>query len=389
MAILQKESGIAYGRGFSGTDVNGLMAKFYTWVTKAAGAGGPGWFIISDHSADGTDPYIVVSDYATPGYNDYNTGKTGRAPKIAKIGFVSTDSGKCFLEGYLGFSGTDPVGLFCRVEFENYDAGNFNYQFKGGDKFIAITTYDGDTMNGFAMFVDWTADLNVCESSSVIAVLPSGFSGVSTTTATVAMTTGDENLFTVGNKYFITDSRSTAMVDAVECTAIDTVGHTVTIERKSDSDNNWSDTDYQTGALLGSYPHRFCILGRENSGQNEENYANMPYVSYYGTGINHKYFNSVNYNNPWCANARNTWLGKDADVAQKMYLGREARAADGEGGASGENRLYGVVDDCYIANTYGMVRMTNGKTIDSAKYLYHAYNDDNYAILVLDDASAV
>ena len=130
MAILQKEQGTAYGRGFAGTDTNGVLAKFFTWVTKSAVTGGPAWFIISDHSADGTDPYIVISDIAAPGENDYNTSRTSGAPKIAKIGYHDVDAAVIFFETFCGFDGSDPQGILNGVKIETVDAGYFSYYFK-------------------------------------------------------------------------------------------------------------------------------------------------------------------------------------------------------------------------------------------------------------------
>lgn len=63
MAGFQIETGTAHGRGFSGTDANGICAKFYTWITKAYAAGGPLWYIHDDFSA------CVPHNFATTDVN--------------------------------------------------------------------------------------------------------------------------------------------------------------------------------------------------------------------------------------------------------------------------------------------------------------------------------
>jgi hypothetical protein len=46
----QREQDVCTGRGFAGVDANGWCAKFYTWITKNAAAGGPGWYLLRDAS---------------------------------------------------------------------------------------------------------------------------------------------------------------------------------------------------------------------------------------------------------------------------------------------------------------------------------------------------
>lgn len=58
MAAFQIESDVCTGRGFSDTSPSGIMAKFYTWITKPPASGGPGWNILLDKS---TQPVAVTS----------------------------------------------------------------------------------------------------------------------------------------------------------------------------------------------------------------------------------------------------------------------------------------------------------------------------------------
>jgi hypothetical protein len=64
MAVFQKETGLCTGRGFSGVDANGYLAKFKAWVVKAGESGGPAWTILLDKS---TLPVLTAFtvDYTT------------------------------------------------------------------------------------------------------------------------------------------------------------------------------------------------------------------------------------------------------------------------------------------------------------------------------------
>jgi hypothetical protein len=47
------------------SDATGLLSKFFTWVTKAAGSGGPAWTILLDKSAN-----PVLTTYTVPSFGD-------------------------------------------------------------------------------------------------------------------------------------------------------------------------------------------------------------------------------------------------------------------------------------------------------------------------------
>lgn len=60
----QVEQDNCEGRGFSGIDTNGFCAKFYTWITKNAASGGPGWTLLRDESTIRSGNVTSV-DYTT------------------------------------------------------------------------------------------------------------------------------------------------------------------------------------------------------------------------------------------------------------------------------------------------------------------------------------
>jgi hypothetical protein len=111
MAGFQIETGTAHGRGFAGTDATGIMAKFYTWITKAYAAGGPLWYILDDFSAN------VSKNFAT---TDVNTGTE-----------VITITGHGFSTGHIvqfSTTGTLPGGLSLSTSYYVIRTGANTFQ---------------------------------------------------------------------------------------------------------------------------------------------------------------------------------------------------------------------------------------------------------------------
>jgi len=63
MAVFQVESGSCTGRGFADVDADGFLAKYKAWVVKDAAAGGPGWHILLDQSANPVAKTFTVPDH--------------------------------------------------------------------------------------------------------------------------------------------------------------------------------------------------------------------------------------------------------------------------------------------------------------------------------------
>lgn len=97
MAVFQKASGTCTGRGFVGTDAAGYCKKFYDWITTAPGAGGPGWYILLDRSANPSGKNFTIPDHTndkfysvahgfTTGESIVYTNSGGAAPSGITIG---------------------------------------------------------------------------------------------------------------------------------------------------------------------------------------------------------------------------------------------------------------------------------------------------------------
>jgi len=82
MATWQIESGACTGRGFAAVDANGILAKFFAYITAIPAAGGPGWTILRDMSAAvatqnfATGDVSIAGDEITLAAHGYVTGDT-------------------------------------------------------------------------------------------------------------------------------------------------------------------------------------------------------------------------------------------------------------------------------------------------------------------------
>lgn len=138
MAAFQKESGSVTSRDFS---ANGWMGRFMAWVVKTYGNGGPGWFMLDDMSAAGSNPYIVVASLSTPTPN--------QGAKIIRYIMNSTTE-RIEVEYYMWWDAATHtgVGMWHKGNLTT-QTGSFAYDFRGGPEMLFTATWIGST-------VDWS-----------------------------------------------------------------------------------------------------------------------------------------------------------------------------------------------------------------------------------------
>jgi hypothetical protein len=110
MAVFQKETGLCTGRGFADVDATGYLAKFKTWVVKAAGSGGPAWTILLDRSTLPVLTTFTVPDHTNDRcYSVAHGLYTGETVQVSNSG------------------GALPAGLSAATDYYvvKYDADNF------------------------------------------------------------------------------------------------------------------------------------------------------------------------------------------------------------------------------------------------------------------------
>lgn len=161
MAAWRKESGSCVGRGF---DSNGFLGKLKTWIVKVPSSGGPGWYIVDDQSALGTNPYIVVSDKNFP-YTNANKHK------ILQIILPTSTAGVILINAWHFWDASGHTGVgadtWGRYYLRTVDASTFSYDFRGGPEGICLSSRNGSTVDN-CLIDEWVGpdDTIVLESNS-------------------------------------------------------------------------------------------------------------------------------------------------------------------------------------------------------------------------------
>ena len=223
----QIEAGICSGRSFLST---GFMGKFKTWVVKTPASGGPGWYIIDDQSALGTDPYIIISDVASPVANGYNNGQGGQAQKVIKCGYETSRSGRVYFTPYAAYDSGTLRGRWDTDkdqldELVVNDATDFAYDFRGGSESLFVFARVGTATDGFGLTdIEYVANLSL-PSADDTETLSSGMTGGSTQEQ---ITVSDTSNFSEQQRLIICDYVGHNWVRQVFVVSIDS-GTTMTI----------------------------------------------------------------------------------------------------------------------------------------------------------------
>jgi hypothetical protein len=166
MAVFQIEAGVCTGRGFADVDAAGVCAKFYTWITKNAAAGGPGWTILRDKStttdtaakaitgADtGTERLTVVAHGFANGDKVLYTVTSGSIDGLSTGNYYYVrviDVDTIELYNYLGYAvDTGQVGQ--RLNLSSYSAGTLTLTLAG--PYIMVSPVAAPTANQAALFM--------------------------------------------------------------------------------------------------------------------------------------------------------------------------------------------------------------------------------------------
>jgi hypothetical protein len=128
------------GRGYAATDANGYLEKLKSWGIKIPNDGdpanrGPGWYLIDDQAALGTDPYVVFSDQASPTPNS-------RA-RIVQCLLPTVTASMVIFNWFFSWNTTTHVGkgLWSAYNIPTLDSGTFGYDFRGGPEFFWQASY--------------------------------------------------------------------------------------------------------------------------------------------------------------------------------------------------------------------------------------------------------
>jgi hypothetical protein len=369
------ESGSCHGRGFSGADPNGFLAKFKTWIETAPGvsSGGPGWTIIDDQSAAVSNPYIVVCDIAAPVVNDYNTGMNGGPPKFVQVGMTTTQAGYIYCKSWCWWDvGTSTGrGQWNGYLIATYDDADFAYDFRGGDDCLIIQARTGSSWATFVLS-EWTGDANLVQGTGVVGVLDGGVTSGSN--KVLQLHTGEGANFADSlNKY---------------CYIYDFVGHTwVNYVKITDISNIASDQitvdtlgyAFPDGSVIGAYVHRWVSCGNGTWDNNNYNYANCVFP-YYSGAVGYVFHNQTGtiysaVQADYAGAAINHMCPDDEGVYAVMRpglceYGRPNSPLYTGSYTDGMNREYGIVNKIYCTKMGTMSAGLDGRIIGGNQWLF-------------------
>jgi hypothetical protein len=375
--IFNRERDICFGRTFSQivTD-KGLLANFYNWITRSPVAspvskstGGPGWYMIDDHSTDASDPYIIVSDNTWATISADPNAVTSGPYKILKVGFLSAETGKIRITGYMYWdAGTSTgYGKWCEFVINTADGESMQYDFRGGPDVLAFSARKQADWSVFTI-ADWTGDVKLVEGPAIVTdILNSVTAG---TDVVLQLGVGEGANYTKGNYYFIYDFNGVEKIDYAKVTkngVPDGLGvDQIAVDRLRQN--------FGIGSVICAYRHRLTAWCTNKAGLTSyDRYCCLPYYSVNSedqSNQNYRFYNSQLTGRVSARENLIRIMTPDdagyflADVAViGEYLGYLNNTTDA-------NRGYGTIVGIYITSSSGMLQMTDGKTINTDNYLY-------------------
>lgn len=365
MGYYQIETGTCNGRGFSGADPNGFLAKFVTWVVKPIGSGGPGWFIIDDQSALGTDPYIVVSDVAAPVVNDYNTGQSGNAPKFLRLTLETAQPGRVYMRPYLWWDAVSHTGQarWFNGFVATLDDSDFVYDFRGGQECLIIQSRVGTDWDNFVLD-DFLGDPNLLEPVTKVGVLAGGITAGSDVVVTLGA--GEAVNFTQDKFYYIFDFDGHTWVDYVKVTNVNPGADQITLELVNE--------DYPAGAVVSSYAHRYYCMANWNYSRK----SSIPVWSYNGNAVSLSTGTSQHTAACWLDILEKA-IGVMSPDDQNIWAMHKMQIVERypqTGFNDDLNRSYGLTQNAYVSAKGNMARGQDGITLNSVDWLFFQQHNE-------------
>jgi len=390
MAIFQVESGVCHGRGFTGQDVNGYLAKFTSWVTKTPTSGGPQWYVIDDQSAAVTDPYIVVSDLPSHVVN--------QVAKIIKVGMIKTEAGYIRVQFYMYWNPITHTGqgIWSGHRLNTYDDADFSYDFRGGAECMILQTRLGTSWYT-AGLDEWEGLTNLVEGTDKTGTLQT--SAAAGSNVILQLGSGQAANFTLNKYYYIYDLQGHTWANYVRATNINLSADRVTVDATTVS--------FPTSAVMCAYAHRYVTFGNGTASyisglQFTSHLCKLPYCSCYQEQANiiHDQVGPI-YGDATMGFNTNLLITVDPDdesyyIAQRPIIIEHAKENVDSTATLGMNRSYGLLKNCFAVSLVNMAQGLDGKIISGVNYLYcqpswaltQVY-DAGIAILFRDSESSV
>jgi len=352
----QIESGICSGRSFN---ASGYLGKFKAWVVKVPAAGGPGWFIVDDQSALGTDPYIIISDVASPTVNGYNNGQNSNAQKILKVGYTTSLSGYIEIERYMGISSGVAYGQWGNREDSTriivQDSTDFAYDFRGGTESMMLFARIGVSTD-YIIHTEWTGTSNTSfEIKNITDVTSQVTGGADTENIEV---TSSAN-FTVGDVLVIYDFTAHNWVQQVEVTVIPDTTH-LTIENYGGNNLN----SYPVGTIIGNYMHNLISIASETGCQ-------LPYLPNRLTTVDPYLYSATNDNQRSALGTPDNFLVNNLSYSGRTCIQPIIYNIDLYTSDSSESpECYGTPNNVYMCIDSSFSPWYSGLTISGDNWVY-------------------
>jgi hypothetical protein len=340
------------------------------------------------HTVTPNNPFIVVTDVASPNWNDVNTGLSGLPPKYLIFTKQDNQAGYIQVQACLWWDKTTHkgYGYYGGSVVVTLDDSDFNYYFRGGTEGIIISSRIGSSWS-HAGVLDFEGDANLVEGITSVGTLD----GAATAGSSVVLQlhSGEAANFTQNNYYFIMDFNGVEVCNYVFCTSVDTDNDRVTIQTLTDNMGN--------GAIISAYAHRFVFLGTDrypgaiqlnfsgygSSGSVEINQA-IPYCSgAVGYAMHYQIVAPVYITSATKFDVLvNTLQQMNPDdlsrrAAMRPLVGEWLRPNDAASFPStGMNRSYGQIKNIYAAYSASRVKGSDGLTIGAKDYVFLATMDE-------------
>lgn len=320
------------------------------------------------HTFTPRDPHIIVSDVAAPALNAYSSGQTGGAPKILKVGYVTTESGYIRVQALMAYDVTNrvPRGYFGGLRVSVGSSAEYAYYFGGGAECMLLAARQGTSWT-YLFLDEFTGISSVLEAADKVGVLQSGVTAGSSVVCQLGA--GQAANFTVGKSYFIFDFNGHTWVDYVQVTARNTSSDTITLESV--------EANFPSGSVLSPYAHRYYMGGNNStSSSNMSNNAAgeyAPYLSCYASSrsCHSQWFNiSGKFEDIFLGG---TFYQKSPDDDNKYYctphlLLEFQSHNNSSAGQDGVNRLLGKTKNLLRTKAFG-AQMQDYRTVNGIDYI--------------------
>lgn len=188
--------------------------------------------------------YIVISPSVPASVNE--------VAKIIMVGYFTNAAGYVWCREFLSWDDTNKIlrGMWAGHRVNTVDAGDFAYDFRGGDECMGLFARVTTTWT-HSIIDEWTGITAFVEDTNVTGTLQSLVSVG--TDVVVQLDTGEASLFTVDHWYYMYDFNDRNAVNYVKVTARDIGIDTITLEQVWD--------EFTAGGVIAAYAHRFYVYG--------------------------------------------------------------------------------------------------------------------------------